>query len=101
MATRLKLDGSMIPRTVKRLFDHRSEPRVEMYPASAILGFRNREHMVALINLSASGAMIEFARVPRIGETVTLRTDGLETVQARVRWACDGRIGIHFGPRSE
>ena len=101
MATRLKLDGSMIPRTVKRLFDHRGEPRVEMYPASAILGFRDREHMVALINLSASGAMVEFARVPRIGETVTFRAGERGAVEARVRWACDGRIGIHFATRSE
>ena len=101
MATKYKLDGSMIPRTVRRLFDHRAEPRVDMYPASAILGFRDREHLVALVNLSASGAMVEFARVPRIGETVTFRTDGRDAVEARVRWACDGRIGIHFATRVE
>lgn len=101
MATRLKLDGSMIPRTVKRLFDHRAEQRIDMYPASAIFGFREREHMVALINLSPSGAMIEFARVPRIGESVSLRLDGRDPLQARVRWACDGRIGLHFATRVE
>ena len=101
MSARLKLDGSMIPRTVRRLFDHRSEPRAEVYPASAVFGFREREHLVALNNLSPSGAMIEFARVPRIGETVTLRLDGREPVEARVRWACDGRIGLHFATRVE
>ena len=101
MVARLKLDGSMIPRTVRRLFDHRSEPRVDTYPASAIFGFRDREQMVPLHNLSASGAMIEFARVPRIGETVTLRLEGREAIEAKVRWVCDGRIGIHFATRSE
>jgi hypothetical protein len=101
MAAKLKLDGSMIPRAVRRMFDHRGEPRAEMYPASAILGFRDREQMVPLINLSPSGAMVEFARVPRIGETVTLRLDGGKAIDAKVRWVCDGRIGIHFADRSE
>lgn len=101
MASKLQLKGSMIPRTVRRLFDHRAEPRVDTYPASAVLGFRGKEQMVALLNLSPSGAMVEFARVPRIGETVTIKLDGRAQVDARVRWACDGRIGIHFATRVE
>jgi hypothetical protein len=53
------------------------------------------------MNLSESGAMVEFGRIPRIGEGVTLRIEGRKPLIGRVRWACDGRIGIHFATGSE
>ncbi len=100
MATLLKLDGSMIPRTVKRLFDHRTEPRLAPAASHATLGFRGRDYPAVLVNRSASGAMVEFEREPRIGETVVLTAGDFRT-EADVRWVCEGRIGIHFATRSE
>lgn len=93
---KFQLHGGMIPRTVKRLFDQRAEPRIDIDGQGAVLGFRGRDHVVRLLNLSPSGAMIAFSGVPRIGEQVTLQTLDRELVQAQVRWVCDGRVGISF-----
>nr|WP_294846704.1 PilZ domain-containing protein [uncultured Sphingomonas sp.] len=94
--TRFQLHGGMIPRTVKRLFDQRVEPRVEVDDQHAILGIRGQSHAVGIVNLSRSGAMIRYSAVPRIGETVTLQLLDRAAIQGQVRWVRDGRIGICF-----
>ena len=91
----LRLDGTMIPRRVKRLFDQRAEPRLAV-PASADLHWRGAASEVGLANISASGAMIESPATPHIGEQVTLALVGEAPVRAVVRWVRDGRIGLHF-----
>lgn len=93
---KFQLHGGMIPRTVKRLFDQRLEPRADASGQGAVLGFRGRDHMVDLVNLSASGAMVRFSATPRIGEAVTLQLLDRGAVQGQVRWVRDGRIGISF-----
>lgn len=90
------LHGGMIPRTVKRLFDQRTEPRVEANGQNVVLGFRGRDYIVSLVNRSPSGAMVDFPEVPRIGETVTLQMLDRDRIQGQVRWVRDGRIGISF-----
>lgn len=96
MAARFSLDGSIIPRRVKRLFDQRSEPRIECEADGAILSFRGTDHSVKLLNCSPSGAMILFDRTPNIGETLTLRTKDRNGERAQVRWVRDGKIGLTF-----
>lgn len=93
---KFQLHGGMIPRTVKRLFDQRTEPRVETNGEKVVLGFRGRDHVVALGNRSSSGAMVHFSEVPRIGETVTLQMLDRDLIRGQVRWVRDGRIGISF-----
>lgn len=58
------LNGSMIPRSVRRIFDGRSEPREATGSQPAVLELRGSSHEVRLINLSASGAMIDFDAPP-------------------------------------
>ena len=96
LATKFSLDGSMIPRQVRRMFDERSEPRFEANPDTAVLAFRGGNHVVRVCNQSPSGAMIAFAEVPNIGERVALQLMEHGTVQAQVRWIRDGRIGLAF-----
>ena len=72
MAASFSLDGSMIPRQVRRLSDERAEPRIEAGSGTAVLAYRGRNHVVRICNLSQSGAMISFLDVPNIGETVSL-----------------------------
>ena len=96
MATRFSLDGSIIPRSVKRLFDQRSEPRFECEAGSGLLSFRGKDHLVQLVNLSDSGAMILFGLIPNIGETLVFRTSGKPPARAQVRWVRDGKIGLTF-----
>jgi hypothetical protein len=91
----LRLDGSMVPRRVRRMFDQRAEPRVTV-PASAELSWRGTTSEVRLANISTSGAMIASAALPHIGERVTLTLAGEAPAPAEVRWVRDGRIGLHF-----
>ena len=90
------LDGAMIPRSVQRMFDERSEPRVDAESHTAVLSMRGRRHVVRLVNVSSSGAMIVFPLVPIIGEELTVQLYGRPAVAAHVRWVRDGKIGINF-----
>ena len=96
MGAKFSLDGSMIPRTVKRMFDERTEERVPASSQTAVMEFRGRKHVVRLINTSPSGAMVIFSLLPHIGEQVSLQLLDRGQVYAQVRWVRDGRIGISF-----
>lgn len=96
MAASFSLDGRMIPRTVKRMVDERSEERVQAATGTAVLEFRGRRHVVRLVNRSSCGAMVIFPLVPHIGEEVSLQLLDRGQVLAKVRWVRDGRIGISF-----
>jgi hypothetical protein len=90
------LDGSMIPRSVRRMFDERAEPREEAESQTAVLEIRGRRHVVRLANISSSGAMVIFSMMPHIGEQVALHLLGRGRISAHVRWVRDGRIGVNF-----
>ncbi|MBA2467474.1 MAG: PilZ domain-containing protein [Sphingomonas sp.] len=96
MAAKYRLDGGMIPRTVKRMLDERSEDRLPASSATGAMQFRGRRHVVRLVNTSASGAMVIFPLIPHIGEQISLQLLGKGQVSATVRWVRDGRIGVSF-----
>ena len=96
MSSRFQLDGSMIPRSVKRMFDERSEERLDAESQTAVLSFRSRNHIVSLINLSRSGAMVRFTGDAHIGESVSLQLLDRGTIDGQVRWLRDGRMGVYF-----
>jgi len=95
------LDGGMIPRSVKRVFDQRSEERVSADSQTAVLGHRGRNHVVRLVNISPSGAMVVFPLTPHIGEEITLQVLDRGQVSGHVMWVRDGRIGVSFTARVE
>jgi hypothetical protein len=90
------LDGSMIPRTEKRSIDERGEARHAAVSSTAVLEFRGRKHVVRLINISSSGAMVIFPHIPNIGERLTVQLLDRGIVVSQVRWVKDGRIGLSF-----
>ena len=90
------LHGSMIPRSVKRMFDERAEVREPAESQTAVLEIRGRKHMVRLANLSPSGAMLVFSLMPNIGESVVLHLLGRGRVEGQVCWVRDGRVGVNF-----
>ena len=96
MTSRFQLHGSMIPRSVKRMFEERSEERVAAESQTAILSFRGRNHIVSLVNLSSSGAMLRFTGDAHIGESVSLQLLDSGTTAGQVRWLRDGRMGVYF-----
>ena len=96
MPSKFSLDGGMIPRSVKRMFDERAEERFEASAEAATMEFRGRKHVVRLVNTSPSGAMVIFSLVPHIGEQVSFELTDRGQVFAMVRWVRDGRIGISF-----
>ena len=96
MSAKFNLDGSMIPRTVKRMFDERLEERVTAESQTAVLEHRGRKHVVRLVNISTQGAMVIYPIMPHIGEAITLQLLGRDAVKGQVMWVRDGRIGVSF-----
>jgi len=87
----------MIPRSDARNIDERGEARYASASSTAVLEFRGRKHVVQLVNISPSGAMVLFPHVPNIGERVPLQLLERGVVVAQVRWVRDGRVGLSFG----
>ena len=96
MATKFSLTGDMIPRSVRRVFDQRSEERIAPTSEHAILEYRGTRMAVDLLNLSPSGAMIGFSETPNIGERVRLEILDRKPVCGYVRWIRDDRMGLNF-----
>ena len=96
MASGFTLDGGMIPRAVQRSIDERVEERRPASSSTAVLEFRGRNHVVRLVNVSGSGAMVIFPYVPHIGEKLRLQLLDQGQVTAQVRWVKDGRVGLSF-----
>ena len=96
MASSFILDGSMIPRQERRTIDERHEARRAAMSSTGVLEFRGRKHVVQLINVSKSGAMVIFPHVPNIGERLPVQLLDHGFVWAQVRWVKDGRLGLSF-----
>ena len=94
MASSFFLTGGMIPRNEKRSIDERAESRHPAESGTAMLEFRGRKHVVRLVNVSGSGAMVVFPHTPNIGERLPLQLLDRGAVSAQVRWVKDGRIGL-------
>ena len=101
MGAKFSLDGAMIPRTVKRMFDERGEERVEAGSQTAVLLHRGQKHVVRMVNLSASGAMVIYPGMPHIGEQVSLQLLGRDAIAGHVMWVRDGKIGVNFTAAQE
>lgn len=96
MASSFSLEGNMVPRSVKRQVDHRAEQRIDASSQTAVLEIGGRKHVVRLVNISRSGAMLIFSLIPHIGAPIKLQLIGYGPVVGHVRWVRDGRIGVSF-----
>jgi hypothetical protein len=96
VASNFSLDGGMIPRGAQRSIEEREELRHAAVSNTGVIEFRGRKHVVRLINVSKSGAMVLFPHVPNIGERLPLQLLDQRSVIAQVRWVKDGRIGLSF-----
>ena len=98
MASNVFLDGAMIARGARRTLDERDEARRPSGSSTAVLDFRGRRHVVRLVNVSQSGAMVVFPHHPNIGEHLALQLLDRGVVAAQVKWVKDGRVGLSFEP---
>jgi diguanylate cyclase (GGDEF)-like protein len=62
----------------------------------AELHWRDRQFAVRIRNISGGGALLESDQGLAPGTPVTLDLPGFDPVQAEVRWAEDGKIGLRF-----
>ena len=96
VASSFFLVGAMIPRREQRSIDERAEVRHPSLSSTAVLEFRGRKHMVHLVNVSSSGAMISVPHTPNIGERLLIQVLDRGAVWSQVRWVRDGRVGLSF-----
>ncbi len=86
-----------IPREERRVADQRREDRFHGVVDRATLVFRGKKSLVRVVNVSASGVMVECGILPQIGETVALEFEGCDRLEGAVRWIKQGRIGLDMG----
>lgn len=80
----------------QRKVDRRHEPRSAGAAEQATVTFRQREHRVALLNVSRSGVMVAAEFLPKIGERLQVAFEGCNPTRCMVRWIRNGRIGLEF-----
>lgn len=74
--------------------DLRRSPRYSVLIVARLIT-TSCERIVKLRNISATGAMIEGARIPPAGTDILLRRGDLELF-ATIVWAKDGQAGLEF-----
>jgi hypothetical protein len=88
--------------SLRRLLDERGEQRRAGSSQTAVLGIRGANHVVRVLDLSASGAMVQFAAEAQEGEPVSIQLLDHGLVHGQVRWSHENRVGIQFvAPLSE
>lgn len=76
--------------------DERGDARIVTSSQTAALCRDGRRRLVRLINLSQTGAMIANIEPLSPGDHVTLQIIDHGEIDAEVRWAENGRAGLHF-----
>jgi hypothetical protein len=95
------LTAADIRRRERRRSHQRTEDRHRLSKEEAAMLFDGGEYAVGLINISSGGAMIETDIVPSINDIIGLRFADCIPIEAIVRWAAKGRIGLEFSEETE
>jgi len=95
------LTGSVVPRSEFRRSDHRDADRHRLVDQRAVLTFDDQRHTIAVINLSAGGAMIRCSLEPRLWDMVQLELGEGYALECAVRWIRDGSIGLEFAHETQ
>ena len=79
-----------------RSFLNRSAPRLGFDAEVGIRRPGTLSFRVRVFDASAEGCKVEFVERPAIDERVWIRFDGLEALQATVRWVAGHKGGVKF-----
>lgn len=90
------IDGSIIPRSEKRLCDHRERDRHRLTGETATVFHKRKFHPVELINLSSGGAMIRAKFKLRLWDLLELQLGEGPGIECAVRWIRDDLAGLEF-----
>lgn len=82
--------------SLRRLLDQREDERSESGSQSAVLTHKDDRHVVRVLNLSTSGAMIRSGGDLAEGDEVTLQLLDHGPVAGQVRWVRGGHVGVEF-----
>lgn len=74
----------------------RAHPRQAVNVEALLRRARQNSYRVAVCDFTCKGCKIEFVERPSIGETVWVKFDGLESLEAKVRWIAGTWTGLEF-----
>jgi hypothetical protein len=60
----------------------------------AVIVYRGKRALVAVVNVSKGGVTIETRLTPEAGETLLLKLPGKDAAEAEVRWTKAGQVGL-------
>lgn len=90
------LNSVTVPRETKRQSNDRSEDRHRLTEERARVTHRGRDREVELTNLSGGGAMIAGPLKAKLWDRVDLHLGSHGTVECKVCWIRDDRVGLEF-----
>lgn len=93
--------ADMMPLPGRRNHDRRENRRYFMRNEWADALWNDGQGRVQVIELSASGMMIEADFPAAEGDRIALRLGGCNPVRCGVRWARDGRLGLEYAEETE
>ena len=73
--------------------ERRRAPRLDLRRPATLINSDGMECKAVLLDLSGTGIRLGLEESLRIGEVVTLRTDGAEEVRARICWCLGSEAG--------
>jgi hypothetical protein len=74
----------------------REHDRVDVQAHLSLRRFGRHHYEVRMFNLASTGCKVEFVERPKTGEIVWVKFDGLEAVEAVVRWVDGFYGGLEF-----
>ena len=95
------LHSIAVPRSTKRMADHREGDRHRLSSEQATLKTKRKSIAVDLVNLSGGGAMIATDAPLVMWQKVDLTLGGDFTVECAVRWIRGDRVGLEFAHETQ
>ena len=84
------------PRQAPAARGQRESERLAIVLNAKMKRFGRSGYEVPVTDIGTTGCKVEFTDRPDIGETVSLRFDSLDALEATVRWITDRRCGLDF-----
>lgn len=79
-----------------RFQERRSSRRISICAVATLRRAGQNNYQVHAYDISRFGCRVEFVERPMIDECVWIKFEGIETIEARVRWAENFTAGLEF-----